>query len=364
MCNKKILIVTSEFPPLPGGIGNHALNLATSLHVLGYAVTILTDQRVQSTLEKEFDDKLGFHVVRIKLEDNRKKMYVDRLRKLSIYYKKNDTIIASGKFSIWLVGLCSIFYKNRKTITVVHGTEVNLVSSFLTKITSFCLKRMDVVISVSNFTKKFTDHLELNESIVIPNGFTIEKHRLTKCNYETYPNLVTVGRVSERKGQIHVIEALPSIKLKYPNVCYRMIGIPEDRERIEQRAKELGVLDNIIFCGKLEYDKLYSIVSASDVFMMLSKNDAKGDVEGFGIAILEANSFKLPAIGSKGCGIEDAIKHGESGALVSPMIIDEVLKALDILLENKTLFSQKSLEWSNNFRWEKIIQHYIKQIDK
>ena len=64
---KKILIFTSEFPPLPGGIGNHALHLAVQFQKNGYEVTVVTDQRNKIIdVDIEFDSQLELKVIRIK----------------------------------------------------------------------------------------------------------------------------------------------------------------------------------------------------------------------------------------------------------------------------------------------------------
>ena len=69
---------------------------------------------------------------------------------------------------------------------------------------------------------------------------------------------------------------------------------------------------------------LYEIYNQADIFIMLSQNDIKFDVEGFGIAILEANLLGIPAIGSRDTGIEDAIVHNETGKLVDPYSVEEI----------------------------------------
>ena len=125
-----MLIVTSEFPPLPGGIGNHSLNLANSLTNKNYKVSVLTDCRNVGNKDLIFDNSLSFNVIRTLLKKNRKFMYFKRVQQLFSLARKNDIIIASGKFSLLIVGLLSFFY-NRKLIAIVHGTEVNLNSNFL-----------------------------------------------------------------------------------------------------------------------------------------------------------------------------------------------------------------------------------------
>ena len=65
-------------------------------------------------------------------------------------------------------------------------------------------------------------------------------------------------------------------------------------------------MDSRIAVGDLTFD--LGIKLASDVFVMLSSPTSTGDVEGFGIAIIEANALSLPSIGAKDCGIEDALE--------------------------------------------------------
>ena len=63
---KHFLLVTSEFPPQPGGIGNHAFNVANQLQHQGCFVTVITDIRsTDGAAEKSFDATLNFKVIRI-----------------------------------------------------------------------------------------------------------------------------------------------------------------------------------------------------------------------------------------------------------------------------------------------------------
>ena len=68
MINKqKVLIVSSEFPPEPGGIGNHAYNIAKQLSMNNYTVTVVCDQRSKISNEKSLFLKLFSIVLRIVL---------------------------------------------------------------------------------------------------------------------------------------------------------------------------------------------------------------------------------------------------------------------------------------------------------
>jgi phosphatidylinositol alpha-1,6-mannosyltransferase len=99
------------------------------------------------------------------------------------------------------------------------------------------------------------------------------------------------------------------------------------------------------------------------IFIMLSENLSNGEVEGFGIAILEANYFGVPVIGAKDCGIEDAVKNGYSGILIDNNDINQLKTAIDNIMNNYEGFTKRSKEWSKRFYWERVIDKYIKYID-
>ena len=366
---KPILIIASEFPPLPGGIGNHAYNLAVNLQKNYKQVTVITDQRnviIQTDLD--FDQKQPFAIIRIK----RRKMvfltYMNRVIKTFNYVKnhKDATIICSGKFQLWLGAFLKIIFKNRKYISVVHGSEIAAGGKWSQKFTKWSFIKYNVLVAVSEFTKKLILDKNPNLNVtVINNGFVFSDEEIPILDYKLKgnPKIVTVGNVTFRKGQQNVINALPKLKKKFPEIQYHIIGIPTEKDTFESLAKSLNVKEICIFHGVLSDAEMKKIVSNSDVFCMLSENLPNGDVEGFGIAVLEANYFGLPAIGSQNSGISDAIKHNYSGKLVNPKNDIEILEALTEIIENHQKFSDQAKIWSLNFDWDIVIKKYLKIID-
>lgn len=362
----KILILTSEFPPQPGGIGNHAYNLAKGLQANGFEVEVVCDVRsVNGEKEREFDRNLTFEILRIL----RKKIiffsYLNRIKTAFSLTSKNEIIICSGKFSLWLGAFLSFYFK-RKFIAIIHGSEVKLSNIFLRRFTDYSLKRFDKIIAVSNYTKSLVSHLPLKNIEVISNGFDLEilGNSRDKNIPTPIPILITVGNVTERKGQHNVIKALPILLKKYPDLKYHIVGIPTEKDKLEKLGLHLGVENAIVFFGKVTEEEKTELLQQADVFVMLSEETKKGDVEGFGIAILEANALGIPAIGALNCGIVDAIKDGVSGKLISNKDSAQLAEALETILSNYEAYSLQSKAWSQNFKWEYIILKYILIIDK
>lgn len=358
----KILILTSEFPPQPGGIGNHAYNLAKGLNQQGFDVKLLCDIRSKDgEAELQFDNTLDFEVVRI---TRKRILFLSYLKRIQLAYKHakgSDMVLASGKFSLWVGGLLS-FFLQKKYVAVIHGSEVLLPNVFTRKLTDLCLQRFDSVIAVSNFTKSLVAKLSLKNITVIPNGFEMDSSTISEKQKTTVPALITVGNVTQRKGQHNVIKALPVLLKLYPDLKYHIVGIPTEKEQLQSLMLELGVEKAVLFHGKVSESEKVNLLKQADVFVMLSESTQTGDVEGFGIALLEANAMGIPAIGAKGCGIEDAISEGVSGKLIGNDDANQFLHALHLILEDYNAYVEGAISWSQNFRWERIILKYIEEI--
>ena len=361
---KKILIVTSEFPPQPGGIGYHAYHLAKQFQLHNFQVTLLADNRSKEGIEETFFDKnVDFQVRRIPWNSIRFLMYLKRIYFLFKCVKNVNVVIASGKFSLWSVAFISLIYK-REYIAVIHGTEVNFRKIYLKKSIETSLKRFSKIIAVSQYTKSLIEHLNL-ETIVIPNGYDPKKWKsnlLASTTLNGFPKIITVGNVTSRKGQLEVIKKLPNILSIYPEIQYHCVGLPTEQMAFSQIAVDLGVEKHVHFHGRLEDAKLQTLLMAMDVFVMLSKETDSGDVEGFGMALIEANGLGIPTIGTKGCGIEDAILDGKSGILISHEEPLEFNEALVKILNSYNIYKREAKKWADTHRWEDIIKRYISAI--
>lgn len=356
---KSILILTSEFPPQSGGIGNHAFNLAKGLQNNKYHVTVLSDIRSENgEAEREFDESCEFDVVRIPRDKIMLFSYVKRVRTAFFLSQSNNIILSSGKFSLWLGAFLS-FFRKAKFFAVVHGSEIKLQNKFLRKIVHLSLRRFDKIITVSNYTKSLLPS-DLTNTTVIFNGFNMKIPIKPLPEKMPMPVLITVGNVTKRKGQENVIKAIPKLLKKYPDLKYHIVGIPTEKRKLKKLILELGVEKSVIFEGEVSENTKIELLQNADVFVMLSQKTKSGDVEGFGIAILEANILGVPAIGSTNCGIEDAIKNGVSGKLIDSKDIYAFENALEEILNNYDVYSQGAKSWASNFTWDRVIKKYLR----
>jgi phosphatidyl-myo-inositol dimannoside synthase len=366
---KKILLITSEFPPGPGGIGNHAYNLACQLTKYRYKINVIAESDNASRTEIEnFDHSISsFTLIRIKRIGILTQLI--RLYRYLQEFLKADILIASGKFPVWSINFLYGFSSSKNIISIVHGTEIRLPTNWQRKLFNSGMAKSNNIISVSKFSRSLLPQKLQQKTTVIPNGISfnyddayIEKGKRKSLNIKKRLSLLTVGNITQRKGQHRVIKALPTIIDKFPDTVYHIVGIPTNQISLTKLAQELKVEKHIRIHGKVSLEKLIKFYEAADIFIMLSENQKNADVEGFGISILEANFYGIPSIGANGCGIEDAIDNYKSGILVDGNNSTQILNAVEEINKKYDLYSSCAIEWADEHNWSKIINTFLKII--
>ena len=363
--NKQLLLISSEFPPLPGGIGNHAYNLAKSLVLSGHLVDVITPFRSKNIGNEIIHDKeLDFEVNRyFKKNINHIILFFKLIKIKNI--NPSTTFIASGMVPLIICGFYKLFFKKNKIVLIAHGLDINPKRILLKILVSIAIKNFDLIIANSTYTSKIIYDNHNKKSVVINNGIDLELFKnvsnLGKMKVPTLNRLkiVTVGTISERKGQKNIIEILPELIKIYKNLTYHMIGLPKDSESIMKLANKKNVVDNIFIHGALNNNKMVEILKSSDIFIMLSEKTFDGDYEGFGIAVIEANYLGLPVIGSQSCGLSDSIINGETGFLVNPKNTKEITVAFNSIIKKYEKFSKASRLHAKKYDWADVIVNYI-----
>ncbi len=127
--------------------------------------------------------------------------------------------------------------------------------------------------------------------------------------------IMTLARLSadERyKGVDEVLEAMPELAREIPNLSYLICGDGTDRTRLEAKAAQLGLLDRVIFAGRIPEETKADHYRLAHAFVM------PGWGEGFGIVYLEALACGIPVLASAVDGSREAVRNGELGVLVNP----------------------------------------------
>lgn len=151
--------------------------------------------------------------------------------------------------------------------------------------------------------------------------------------------ILSVGRLSRRKGFDMVIKSLPSLTEQGLDVCYALIGIGEDHDYLKGLANELGVADRIKLLGHVSAADLPRWYNACDVFVMANR-EINGDNEGFGMVFLEAAACGKPAIAGDAGGTGAAVVDRVTGFRVDGTKVESLVSALSSVLSDSELAAQ------------------------
>jgi phosphatidylinositol alpha-1,6-mannosyltransferase len=169
--------------------------------------------------------------------------------------------------------------------------------------------------------------------------------------------ILSVGRLSRRKGFDMVVRSLAELGRRGIDARYALIGIGEDRDYLAALAKELGVADRLHLLGHVGVDDLPRWYNACDVFAMPNR-EINGDTEGFGMVFIEAAACRKPSIAGLAGGTGAAVIDGKTGHRVDGSNAAEVAATLhQVLADPGGLFALGSAALERvreEFDWDRV----------
>ncbi len=290
--------------------------------------------------------------------------------------EKPDVIL----FSSMVTGSLAYFVKRRVKVPMVsisHGHDVTLKVGIYQWLIRRVFRSLDGVISVSSATRAecINRGLDPDKSMVLPNGFDVQALKTELSRGEALKKiearfdfqlgsrklLLTVGRLIKRKGHEWFIrEVLPKVD---SDTVYLIVGDGGEKVNIHTAIKQSGLEDRILHVGRQPDDILEMAYAAADLFIMPNVK-VEGDMEGFGVVLLEANIRNTPAIATGIEGIRDVISPGKNGYLIPEGDAEGFAAKIDAVLQNEletlSLSSRSYVE--HQFSWEKVSKDYIRHL--
>ena len=217
-----------------------------------------------------------------------------------------------------------------------YSEDLTIQGSLKRSLLGWALNRAEVIFTLADFGRRQ----------LLPLGVTHPTIYLMPPGIDTLPylaeaastlaarpfTLLTVARLVLRKGQDTVIRALPRLQKSIPGIQYLIVGSGPDEQPLRELAQRLGVENNVQFIGPVPDADLPGIYQNCDVFVMPSRVSMDGsEVEGFGIAYLEAGATAKPVIGGRNGGVEAAILDGVTGFLIDPSDVTELAERIEQL---------------------------------
>lgn len=352
----KAVILSTDYPPLTGGIAAYSNGIAKGLSV--HCKVIVLAPKMSNFWE--FDQHQPYKTIRVvNLPVIREILFLLVLSWLAIA-QKIDFIYNTAWFPCGIISLVVHFLFGTPYYIAAFASEIlddeitlkRKIKKKLRRLKNVILKNADLVFPVSNFTKQKLIEMSvpLGKIVVIPGGVEHEQFHpkvdtvFIKQRYalEGKKIILTVARLDKHKGHEFILRALShGILEKFPNMVYIIVGDGPEKNNLESLVRNLDLSRNVIFTGFVENSELPAFYNSCDVFVMPSwEIPGRTDlIEGFGIAYLEANACGKPVIGGRSGGVSDAIVDGQTGLLVEPTHIEELPEVICKVLSDETYAS-------------------------
>jgi glycosyltransferase involved in cell wall biosynthesis len=175
------------------------------------------------------------------------------------------------------------------------------------------------------------------------------------------PWILAVGRLVEKKGFIHLVEAVPALLRDHPQLRVTICGTGPERDRLDSRIAELDVGHAVELVGPVDRQTVASYMASADLFVGPSIVDAKGDTEAQGVVFIEAMAAGCPIVATRVGGIPDVIEDGVHGRLVEPGRTDLLAVAIAEALANPSLrdaWTRTALERVKRYSWKTIAAEF------
>lgn len=350
MKNLRVLFISRAFPPTIGGIEKQNYELYRNLQKISN-VTLIANKNGKIFLLFF----LPYALVK------------------SIWLANQFDIILLGDGVLAIIAPFLRCLTRKPVACILHGLDITYRNRIYQALwVKRFLPKVDRFFPVSQETARIAIAKGLNKQrcIVIPNGVNPEEFKVTRNRNDLdilvgHPLhdrlvLVTLGRLVERKGVAWFIEnVIPNLD---PNIVYVIAGDGPMRTRITSLINQLELNNRVFLLGPVTTRERNILYGSSDIFIQPNIR-VKGDIEGFGLVVLEAGVAGLPVIASRLEGLKDAIIPGKNGISITPETANEFVDNISWLSDNpeeRAKLGKISKKFIlENYQWSAIATKYL-----
>lgn len=342
----RVLLVTNDYPPKPGGIQQYLGNIVARLE---WPIRVLAPAD---------DPSLDVGDV---VRSSRRFMWptpaTRRWVNEQIAVFSPDVVVFGAPYPLaWLGRKMEV-----PVVVMTHGAEavIPLAVPGLRGLVRASLKSADQLFAVSDFTAR---HVESSIGRAVSTlGAGVDLDAFSPVQVLKKGPLVVgcVSRFVPRKGQSRVIAAADQLHRSGVDCVVFLVGSGRLEKKLRRQAEAASV--PVRFEVDVAWERLPSLYQEMSVFVMPSTSRWAGlEVEGLGIVYLEAAASGLPVIAGPSGGAPETVKVGETGFVASTATeIAEHLAWFSQDRERLASFGRASRRWAEDrWSWQTVIDRF------
>ena len=384
----RIGIFTDTYPPYINGVSTSIQMLERALRRKGHQVFIVTVNPENMRYKKEkniiripgiptgiYDYRLtGIYPIRaIKTI---KKWNLDVIHSHTEFGIGTFARIIAKQLNIPLVHTYHTMYEDYVhyiTKGYFDGTSKKIVEH-LTKF--YCDKTAkELIVPTKKAYNLFKEKYKVEKNIhIIPTGIEIEKfykENIDQKKLEELRNklkikkedfiILYVGRLGQEKNVDFLIDNQKHFVNENKNIKLVIVGSGPDYDKYVEKTKKLNLEENIIFTGKVPYNKIQYYYNLGNIFVTASTTETQG------LTLIEAMSTSMPVVCIDDESFKNTIVDGLNGYLFKNK--KDYKKIIEELINNKSLLKKlgeqakmNASEYSSKYYAERVLDVYKKTI--
>nr|WP_301334585.1 glycosyltransferase [Variovorax dokdonensis] len=206
-------------------------------------------------------------------------------------------------------------------VVTSHGADLYaLRAKPVVTLKKWVLKRAAAITVVSSAMRKLVVQMGVPAHAVnvLPMGVDLAERFVPAKSVRDGNELLFVGRLVEKKGLRHLIDAMPLVLQEFPHATLTIAGFGPDEGPLKALAGKRDVAHAVRFLGAVPQAKLPALYQRASVFVAPFVTAATGDQEGLPVALMEAVGCGCPVVAGYVQGLEDILGEDTPVITVDP----------------------------------------------
>lgn len=308
-----LLFVTARYAPSVGGTEVHVRQVARRMVAAGHRVTVLTTDRRATLPAHEMDGAI--EIRRVRAWPRRRDYFFAPALARVIAERRWDLVHLHGIHTLVApLTLMAARLAARPTVVTFHSgghsdSRRTRGRALQWRLLAPLVRGAAARVAVSGFEREhFAAALGLapSELHLIPSGAQLPRPADGPVQVPGRPLIVAPGRIERYKGQIHLVEALPHLTDRHPDVHLLLVGRGADESALRARAHQLGVTDrlSVRHFASDERAHMAALLGQADLIAVLS------DYESQGLTAWEAAALARPMLVRNSTALAELVDRG------------------------------------------------------
>lgn len=371
----RILMLNNEFPPLGGGTGTVNLMLLKRFALVpNLEIDLITSALGDNVEEEQFAERIRLFKVPVRNQNihhstGRELLtYATRALPVALRFHRTrpyDFCFAWSAVPAGIVALLLRRFALCRYLVRVCGPDIpgferryRFVYPVLSPFLRATWRAAETVVAKCEGEAEMIRTVDTSVRIsTIANGVDLSMFSPTAQTQEAKPfQILCVGRLIERKGQTHLLEAVKRLGDMGINVRLTLVGTGDEHAAYQEQAQTLGIAARVHFAGYVPREHIAASYAAAHVFVLPSYN------EGMSVATLEAMAAGLPVVITRTGGSTELVKEGKNGFTFAWADVDALTAYLQRLATDRALTCQMgraSRDHAATFSWEAAAERYL-----